>query len=578
MSKSYYLSACALIILSSLSADSQTHFNSTTTLAAETANNTSAADSLVAQPNGNIKPGNVSKVPISTLLYRGSTAKVYAHFMPWFGFGNHINVGYVSNDERQVQKQVKDMISRGLDGLIIDWYGPGVGKGEFLAYDQTSQEVMHEAESHPGFAFALMHDAGTFRDCVNSSDCDVTHILIQDLNYAERTYEHSSAYLRYKGRPVVFFFGDDAYQIDWRRVRSQVAGNPLFVFRNSAGFTHPEAEGAFSWVSPLKDRSDHEQSHNQNSHNQNSHNQSSDKQSSDKQTPQIQMGLDYLDNFYRTAVAHHDSYAVGTGYKGFNDSIALWDADRIIDQHCGQTWLKSIADINNQFSLENQIPAIQLVTWNDYEEGTEFESGVDNCVTVSDSVKNTSISWRVKGDISTVDHFTIFVSEDGENLMPLANVAAGETSLDLAHFGLDPGNYLVFVKAVGKPSLTNTITAGRPMTVPPSSAIGPAATLSVASVPISSNSGPSGNESSSSPAGLENVTAVLTSLDGRPLPPNSTIDFGDGTISVGATIASHTYKLAGTYTILVTTTDANGTSSSFTNQITVVGNGVPNFK
>ena len=63
--------------------------NPITTLTAETSNNTSAADSFVAQSNGNAGAGNVSKVATRTLLYPGSTAKIYAHFMPWFGSLKH---------------------------------------------------------------------------------------------------------------------------------------------------------------------------------------------------------------------------------------------------------------------------------------------------------------------------------------------------------------------------------------------------------------------------------------------------------------------------------------------------------
>jgi hypothetical protein len=551
MLKPLHVSAFVLLTVFTLSAWAETHFKATTTLAAETANNTSTADTFIGQPNGNVKAGNVSKVPVRTLLYPGATSKIYSHLMPWFGFGNHVDVGYVSNDLLQVRKQVNDMISRGLDGVIIDWYGRGNGKREFPYYDQASQEVMHEAESHPGFTFAVMEDAGSLNYC-GKSYCDVTWSLIEDLNYAERIYERSPAYLRYKNRPVVFFFGDSAYNINWRRVRSQVAGNPIFVFRNSGGFTHTEADGAFSWVSPIKAHSD-------------------------IQLSQDQMGLGYLDNFYRTATAHHDSYAVATGYKGFNDSIALWDADRIMDQECGQTWLKSIADINTQFSIDNQISAIQLVTWNDYEEGTEFESGVDNCVDISASAHNRSIFWRVNGDISTVNHFTIFVSQDGDNLMPMADVAAEQTSLDLARFGLDPGKYVVFVKEVAKPSLTNRMSEGQAITIPFGPAVGPSAALNISAMPVFSNpelsaTGSSNPEPSSEAQGLETVTATLQSLEGQPLSSSSTIDFGDGTVSVGQSTVSHVYRLAGTYTIMATTTDGSGNSSSFTNQITVISN------
>ncbi|HKT69343.1 MAG TPA: hypothetical protein VJP83_07900, partial [Terriglobales bacterium] len=84
-----------------------------TTLAAETGNNTSAADSFVAQSNGNAGATNVSKLPVRSLLYPGSTTKIYAHLVAWFGGSGHMNVGYNSADPSQVHRQVEDMISRG---------------------------------------------------------------------------------------------------------------------------------------------------------------------------------------------------------------------------------------------------------------------------------------------------------------------------------------------------------------------------------------------------------------------------------------------------------------------------------
>ena len=57
----------------------------TTTLQAETGNNTSAADSFVAQTNGNASAGNVSKLPLRSLLYSGSNTRIYATWLGWFG-------------------------------------------------------------------------------------------------------------------------------------------------------------------------------------------------------------------------------------------------------------------------------------------------------------------------------------------------------------------------------------------------------------------------------------------------------------------------------------------------------------
>src|ERR1041385_7155525 len=84
------------LILFSLPVFAGTTFKTTTTLTAETGNNTSTATSFTTQTNGNIGAANISKVSTRSLLYPGSTARIYAHFLPWFGFGDHMNVGYVS--------------------------------------------------------------------------------------------------------------------------------------------------------------------------------------------------------------------------------------------------------------------------------------------------------------------------------------------------------------------------------------------------------------------------------------------------------------------------------------------------
>jgi hypothetical protein len=69
-----------------------------TTLALETGNNTSTANSFGGQSNGNPGPGNVSKVDTHSLLYAGATTKIYAHVMPWWGSSSHTDIGYNSND------------------------------------------------------------------------------------------------------------------------------------------------------------------------------------------------------------------------------------------------------------------------------------------------------------------------------------------------------------------------------------------------------------------------------------------------------------------------------------------------
>jgi hypothetical protein len=391
----------------------------TTTLAAETGNDTSTSLTFGGSSNGNLSgKNNISKVSATSLLYPGSTTKIYAHLMAWFGGSNHLNVGYKSDDPAQVARQVNDMLSRGLSGAIVDWYGPNNTRT-----NNASLYLKQEAEKRSNFDFAVMEDVGALKACAATAGCDVTGRMIKDLVYAYNTFEQSSAYMRVGTRPVVFFFGVDAYSLDWTRVRNGVPGNPIFVFRNNGAFTHSQTGGGFSWTGLSSDPNN--------------------------------MGLGYLDSFYSTGNDHPSLQSFGSSYTGFNDSIASWGSNRLLNQQCGQTWLKTMAEAGKYFSTSNQLDSLQLVTWNDYEEGTALETGISNCVSISASLSGSTLAWTLSGQSNTVDHFRIFISLDGVNLMPLATVASSSRAIDLSTFSLAAGTYKLFVQAVGKPFLTN---------------------------------------------------------------------------------------------------------------------------
>ena len=146
------------LLISSVAFGAKLQIVPTTTLAAETGNNTSASDSVNTYTQGYAASGNMSKLPIKPLTYGSATTKIYAALMGWFGNASHIQVGYQSNDTNQVKKQVEDMQSRGIDGAILAWYGAGTN-----IENQTAPLLMQQAEAHPGFSFAIMVDQGTIQ-------------------------------------------------------------------------------------------------------------------------------------------------------------------------------------------------------------------------------------------------------------------------------------------------------------------------------------------------------------------------------------------------------------------------------
>ena len=475
----------------------------TTTLQAETGNNTSTANSFAGQGNGNAAAGNVSKLPIGSLLYGGSTTRIYATWLGWFGQPEHMSVGYISDSSAQVHAQVQDMISRGIAGAIADWYGVAN-----TSIEDATRLLRSEAEASSGqFQFAIMEDKGALFAAAVSNGCDVTAQLISDLTYIASAYESSPAYIRVNGRPVVYFFDVDGFYIDWKRVLSSVPANPVVLLRGTNGFTTSTSDGGYSWVNIFQD------------------------------TP-FNPELNTQDSFFQAAQQAQQKLAVGTAFKGFNDTLASWGTDRVIDQNCGQTWLQSFTEIGKFYSSGNQLPALQIATWNDYEEGTALETGIDNCVFLVPSQSGSTVSWSVNGQENTIDHYTVFISTDGKNLSSLGDVPSGTHAIDLSKLALSSSTtYFVYVKAIGRASIQNKMApaiAYRPGDQPPT------ASLSVAQ---------SGNLS---------YTASVSGSSGNVA--KSVIDFGDGTTVNGAS-ALHTYGAVGSYLITVTVYDSAGSSS-----------------
>lgn len=505
---------CAAVLLLSLTGvcAAATYVVPTTTLAAQTANNTSAANSFSNQTNGNSGAGNVSKVDVHSLLYSGATSKVYAHLMLWFGGSNHMNVGYSSTDAVQVHKQITDMISRGVDGVILDWYGSN------NSIDQAAKLVMAEAESHPGFTFAIMVDQGAIK-WDSCSGCSPQQALINQLQYVEQTYFPSPAYMRQQGRPVVTNFAiDDSYTVDWPTVNAALSTQPLFLFQNNGGFTHLLSDGSYSWVMPTT----------------------------------TDYGKSYLTSFYDTGMPLTNKQTVGAAYKGFNDSLAAWGSGRVMAQQCGQTWLQTFSEINNLYNSGKQLSALQLVTWNDYEEATEIESGINSCLSLSATVASASLQWTAKGDPSTVDHYVAYISTDGQNLMPLANVNAGTSSVNLCSYPIPNGSYTLYVQAVGKPSITNQMSGPVTFSASCQTSTPGGGTTTTSATSLTFGTNPSALTISSGGSGNVTVTAAPNSgsfnsaiaLTCSGLPQNLACSFSPASITPGGNAVSSVLTVA----------------------------------
>jgi hypothetical protein len=421
------------IAVTGTASDSRVLVCPNTTLLIESGNNTSAAASFTGSgwTNGTLGAGNVSKENVHSLLYSGHTAKIYAHVQGWFGQASHQSVGYDNSTPAQATAMVADMKSRGVDGIFQYW------KGEGTFSETAAQQIVAAANSATAFTYATLIDVSAF-SCTTQAECAADLIAhIQYLNTAGRF--SNASYLKYGGRPVVLFFSQPSAGIDWTAVMANAtvaAVNPVWIFQNQSGFTTPSVTGgAYSWITnSFADPND--------------------------------WGSTYLQAFYTVAKANPSKYAFGSTKKGFNDNEASWGSNRVINQNCGDTWLQTWNIINTNYSAGTQMHGVQLATWDDYEEGTSLETGIDNCVAfTSFSGTGTTLNWTISGAENTLSRFEVFVSTDGSNLMKLAdNIAASSRSLNLSSYNLS-GTLKFYVKAIGKPFFVNKMSAVTTLTL-----------------------------------------------------------------------------------------------------------------
>ena len=399
--------------------------------------NTSASHTFAATPNGNLGGStSVSNVNIHTLLYPGHTTKVLAHYLPWWGAdpkSRGVAVGYRSDDPAQARRTFKDMQARGVDGVIVDWYGQKDPQGQPDPIDVAWRKSMPELAKFPDLSFSIMVDSGTynFNRCKN---CDVTQTVLSQLDYISRTYFSSRQYLRYDGHPVLFEFGLDwSGKVDWSRIQ---AAHPeiSWVHIHKQGFDRDYSAGAFVWIAP----------------------------GFAAQKVSVS-NLSELKEFYRYARTHPAKIATGGVFKGFDDLLAAWakpNEKHYMPQACGDTWLQTFDLVNQNYSATRQLPFLQLITWNDYEEGTALESGIDNCVTLQTHLSGNALAVKMS-HAATVDHLELYEELAGGRFRLMNQYAPDTAVIELPA----SASGTLYLKAVGKPFFKNVlsppITVGR---------------------------------------------------------------------------------------------------------------------
>jgi hypothetical protein len=435
--------------------------------------------------------GNVSTEDIHGYLNSGAKTKIFANFMLGFCIdtsstycSNNVQTGYVSNNAATVAAQATDLINRHIDGGVMSWDGAGTSADSAALLFQSWEDENACSGSACKLTYLIMYNFTSMTYNVTSTGipgtsgascsgltganyegCVIAHIR-NDMCWMNGNHWGSASYQKLNGRPILQIFPDEgvipltgpapSWTDVWVHIESwnnnlpqncAVApynannGVPLVVFENDGGFTHQDSSGSFYWIEPA---------------------------GSDLTTDQFTYNIGpqgaaaTLDTFLSDSLSYSGDLVWTNAFKGFNSIQANWGGGRIMDQQCGKTWIDSLTESNSYY--QGGIPWLHIATWNDYSEGTEIETGIDNCYTVSAGVSRSSLNWQLNASsasasLSTVSHVEIYDSLDGANLTLLGTqpaAASGTYSLS----NLSHGTHTLFVRMIGKNSILNRISSG----------------------------------------------------------------------------------------------------------------------
>lgn len=281
------------------------------------------------------------------------------HFMGWHGYAGHFDprAKYTSDDPATIARQLDEIADWGFDFLMMPWFGD---------QDRPTTRTMGlllDAAGERRMQVGISIDVGAItKRIVTSNNSNLE--LDQLIRFAESLFINHPAYLLGSdGRPLVFEFGMETLPtfkldpIDWPAIIKKYPFS--FIHRNIGGFATPGA-GSYAW---------------------------------------LDNGLPYLNDYYKRAnVPSQTSMCFGSLFKGFDNrkvdasgliispEVSTWTgkpADvKIIPENNGQTFLDTVTATNAFVATGGKLAGIIFNTYNDWQEGTACEGGLNHNVTI----------------------------------------------------------------------------------------------------------------------------------------------------------------------------------------------------
>ncbi len=317
---------------------------------------------VAAQRSSNdfLLPSSKSLIRSAVVEYPPTSTLVLAAYQAWFGLDSHNLTPYISTDTAVISGHITAAQAQGIDGFVVDWYGPGkVGLNNTVDrkfIDEATRKLFEQSKGR-NFYVALMYDENAISNTGILTTAYQSQV-ISDLLYAKQNYFTRTTYLsiitssNVTSYPVIFVFPYDTVDpyVDWAEVRQQLGTEVILLDKDPDLEHNTNFDGFYAWVQPS---------------------------TTTWKTDGTDCGQGYLEWFYKemNTSTYTNKIIIGGVWPGFDDTLAGWREGRYMWRRCGQTW-RDTWTIANQYDP----PIVMIDTWNDFEEGTDIEYGIGECL------------------------------------------------------------------------------------------------------------------------------------------------------------------------------------------------------
>ena len=266
--------------------------------------------------------------------------QIASHFYPLTG-------PYDSRDPDILEYQVLLLKLSGIDGVIVDWYGTENSYDYATLNDSTN--ALFNYVKKAGLLFSICYEDQTIRIMIDNNHIpkeDARSNAQKEMLYLQNTWFRDDAYLRTSEQPVLFVFGPQYFKSasDWQTIFSVLNTAPVFISEDNT--VPPVTASSYPWP-PMW--------------------------ASQNGVLTEQTLESYLTSFYKKSA--NWKYWVGSAFPGFEDiykEAGVSEGYGYLDARDGESFKQTL-----QLALDNNPNAIQLVTWNDYGEGTNIEPTIE---------------------------------------------------------------------------------------------------------------------------------------------------------------------------------------------------------